>query len=233
MSAPRPVSRKQQRHDELANTSIRRALRPSTAPGAAVATAAGLAVLWAVVLVDAVLDHRLLHLGIKPRETGGLAGIVVSPLLHADARQLAANTIPIAVLAWLMLISGARYFVLVTLAAGLASGVVGWLAGPSHTVLLGAGGILFGWLGYVLARAWFGRKLKWIAIAAAVAAVFSSMFTGLLPRLHDNVFWGSQLAGFVAGALVASLLHRRNRQRKTRRPRRSRSAGEVGGGSVF
>ena len=203
------AARKNARRDSLVNTSLRKAMHPSTPAGASVATALVLILLWAIVGVDSLADHRLLRFGLKPRELGGLWGILTEPLLHADAGQLAANTIAIAVLAWLMFFSGLRSFLLVTAASWLVSGVIGWVAGPTHHLLLGASGVLFGWLGYVLARAWFGRQIKWIAIAVAVVTVFSGLFSGLVPALHDNVFWGAQLAGFLTGAAIGAVLHKR------------------------
>lgn len=201
------AARKRQRTAELANASLRGALRPTRPSGAIVIVVAALVVLWAIVGVDAVIDHRLLRFGIKPRELGGLIGIVASPFLHADARQLAADSIPFAVLCWLMLISGGRYFGIVTVSVGVVSGVTAWLAAPAHTVILGCSGLIFGWMGYVVARAWFGRKIRWIAMAVAVVCIFSGTFAGLLPRLETNVFWGDHLAGFLAGLLVGALLH--------------------------
>ena len=182
-------------------------MRPTSPSGAIVVMALVIVALWLVLGVDAALDHRWLRFGIKPRELGGLDGIVLAPVLHASAGQLAANSLPLAVFGWIMLVSGLRTCGIVTATVWLASGVVGWLAGPSHAVILGSSGVIFGWLGYVLARAWFGRKLAWIATAVAVLAVFSGMLSGLLPKLHSNTFWGSQLAGFLAGVLIGAVLH--------------------------
>ncbi|MGI8668190.1 MAG: rhomboid family intramembrane serine protease [Jatrophihabitans sp.] len=207
------LSRRQQRLHELAHTSLRRALRPSSPSGAILVTAAILAALWIVLAVNAIADHHLLRFGIKPRELGGLWGILLTPVLHASAGQLAANSLPLAVFGWIMLVSGMRYFAMVTAGVWLASGVIGWLAGPTHSVILGASGVVFGWLGYVLARAWFGRKIAWIATAVAVLLVFSGLLSGLLPKLHSNTFWGSQLAGFLAGALIGAALHARRAPR--------------------
>jgi membrane associated rhomboid family serine protease len=174
------AARKQQQRHELANTSLRKGLAPSTFSGAAVWSGGMLALLWAILIVNAVLDHRLLRFGIKPRQVDGLSGIIFSPFLHANAGHLVANSVPFAVLAWLLLISG-----------------------------VGASGVIFCWLGYLLARAWFSRKLAWIAVAVAVALVFSSMFSGLLPRLGGNVFWGGHVSGFAVGVVVAYAFHRR------------------------
>ncbi len=201
---------------ELAQASLRPGLRPTRPPGAALTIVGVFGLLWVVVGVDAALDHRLLRFGIKPRRLDGLPGVLLAPVLHADASQLAANAIPLLIFGWIMLISGLRYLALVTAACWLVSDAVAWLAAPSSTLVLGASGVIFGWLGYVLARAWFGRRLMWIGIAVAVLCVFSSMFFGLLPHSSNHTFWASQLAGFATGVLLGWLLH-------GRRPRRARS----------
>jgi membrane associated rhomboid family serine protease len=211
----RRLARKQQRRQELIDTKLLR-IRPTSPSGAAILSTLALAGLWVVLGADAALGHPLLELGIKPRRLGGLVGIVLAPVLHASAAQLAALSIPFVALCWLMLTSGLRYLALVTGAVVLAGGLVGWLAGPSDQVIVGASGVVLGWLGYLLARAVFGRKVLWIAIAVAVAVVFSGLFNGLLPRVHDHEFWGSQLASFAVGVGLGAALHRRP-------PRRARA----------
>jgi|GEM_PF-3546956 len=203
------LSRKQQRRQELADTKLLRRISPSRPGGAVVVMAAALALLWLELGIDAALDHPLLDLGVKPRRWDGLVGIVVGWLLHASAAQLAALSIPLAVLGFLMLISGTRHLALVTGASALVGGVVDWLAGPANHVLVGISPVLLGWLGYLLARALFGRRVVQIAIAVAVTTVFSGMFNALLPRAHQHEFWAGALAAFAVGAGLGALLHRR------------------------
>lgn len=215
-AAGRPLGRRQRRQQELAQASLRPGLRPTRPPGAAFTILGVFLALWLVVVVDAGLDHRLLRFGIKPRRLDGLSGVLVAPVLHADFGQLAANAIPLLIFGWIMLISGLRYLALVTAACWLASGLVAWLAAPSDSLILGASGVTFGWLGYVLARAWFGRRLVWIGIAIAVLCVFSGTLAGLLPHSGNHTFWAGQLAGFGTGIGLGWLLH-------GRRPARAKS----------
>lgn len=214
--------RKQQRRQALIDTKLLRPISPTSASGAVVVMAGALAVLWAVLGIDAALGHPLLELGIKPRQLDGLAGVVLAPVLHAGADQLAALSIPFAVLGWLTLTAGLRRMALVTGASALTSGLVGWLAGPSDQVILGVSGVLLGWLGYLLARALFGRRVVWIAVAVAVALVFSGLFNSLQPGVREHEFWASQLASFVAGVGLGAVLHRGGRGRTARAVRTPR-----------
>ncbi|MCW2539527.1 MAG: peptidase family protein [Frankiales bacterium] len=185
-------------------------MRPGTAGGSLFWVLVILALLWSVVGINALVDHRLLRFGIKPREIDGLYGVVLSPFLHVNAQHLAANSVPLAVFGWLILLSGTRQFLAVTISVIVLAGFIDWGLGPAHSDIVGASGVIFGWFGYVLARAWFSRNIRWIAAAVGAGAVFSGLFAGLLPSSADSdVFWGGHLTGFVVGVLTAAVLHRR------------------------
>ena len=59
------------------------------------------ALLWVIEIVDALVNHRLDDLGIRPRSDEGLLGIVFAPLLHGGWVHLEANTLPALVLLFL------------------------------------------------------------------------------------------------------------------------------------
>jgi membrane associated rhomboid family serine protease len=80
-------------------------------------------------------------------------------------------------------------------------------------VIVGASGLVFGWLGYLVARAWFSRRLRWIVSAVMVLLFFGTLLDGLLPDLDPRTSWPAHLCGFLAGVLVGWLLHPRRPQR--------------------
>src|SRR5690606_6400173 len=57
-----------------------------------------LAIMWGSEIVDVVLDGSLDRFGIRPREVGGLDGIVLAPFLHGGFGHLIANTFSFLVL---------------------------------------------------------------------------------------------------------------------------------------
>ena|SRR6266545_1839661 len=61
------------------------------------------ALIWLMQLTNWAMDLGPDDLGIRPREWGGLAGIVFAPLLHADFAHVIANTPPLLVLGTMML----------------------------------------------------------------------------------------------------------------------------------
>src|SRR3546814_12637878 len=93
--------------------------RPETqtprAVSAAVTIGNFVALLYVIEFADMLMANRLDREGIEPRETDGLLGIVFAPLLHGGWGHLIANTFPALVLGFLILLSGLRTWVGVTL----------------------------------------------------------------------------------------------------------------------
>ena len=97
-----------------------------------------------------------------------------------------------------------------------SSGLFAWLLSPPHTVTIGASGLVFGWLAYLLVRAVFTRNTAQIVIAVAVLVVYGSLLWGVLPT-QPGVSWQAHLGGALGGALAARLLHGRDRASTLRR----------------
>jgi membrane associated rhomboid family serine protease len=180
---------------------------PSTSSGAMLAMTAVAALLWAVQIANAADDYGLDRFGLKPRRLDGLWGIITQPFLHANWTHLLSNTAPVVLIGWVLMRSGVRMWAIVTAIVVTVGGLATWVVGPSHTVIVGASGMVFGWLGYLLARAYFARKLSWILEAILVLFFFGTLLYGLLPTLHSRVSWQAHLCGFLAGVGAGAVLH--------------------------
>ncbi len=165
-----------------------------------------IAIAWAAELADLFFFRRSLDaLGIRPRTVPGLWGILFAPFLHGGLAHLAANTGPFLVLGWLTMLRSISDFVVVTLMAMLIGGLGVWLIAPSNSIHIGASGIVFGYLGYLLLRGYFERSFGAIAVALLVGLVYGGALWGLLP-LRYGISWQGHLFGFLAGAAAARLL---------------------------
>jgi membrane associated rhomboid family serine protease len=182
---------------------------PSTWTGALIVMAAFTALLWVIQILNANHDYSFNRFGLKPRELDGLWGIVTQPFLHESYGHLLSNTVPLMAIGWALLLSGLRVWLFVTGVVIVLGGLLTWLVGPNHTVIVGASGMIFGWLGYLLARAYFTRKFKWIFTAVALLLFFGTLLGSLLPTVDANVSWQSHVCGFAAGIFVGWLLHPR------------------------
>ncbi len=174
-----------------------------------------LAIMWALEVFDLLLPFITLdNWGIVPRSLRGLRNIFFAPFLHVGLGHLIANSVPFFVLGGLVALRSRRELLVVSLIAALASGLGVWLIAPAGTIHLGASGVIFGYLGYLLARAYFERSCASLAVAAAVFVVYGSMLWGVLPTtalFSPRISWQGHLFGFLGGGLAAWLLAKRER----------------------
>lgn len=165
-----------------------------------------LALMWALAVADFVTGRRVLNqLSIRPRSLEGLPGIAVAPLLHGGFGHLAANSGPLAILGTVILLQGLEVLGLVTVFCWLFSGLGIWLLGRPGTRHLGASGVVFGYLGYILLRGYFERSPAAIAAAVVVGLLYGSALWGLLP-LQQGKSWVGHGMGFMGGVIVARKL---------------------------
>lgn len=166
------------------------------------------AALWVLEFIDGLTNNALDAFGISPRQVASLPEIFSAPFLHFGWGHLMSNTVPLFVLGTLILASGVRPFLIVTLTSILSSGILVWLISPSGTVTLGASGVIFGYLTYLLARAFYTRSWWQLAIAVVVGVLYGGVLWGVLPLTY-GVSWQAHLGGAIGGLLAARLLHRR------------------------
>lgn len=175
----------------------------------------GLAIMWGLEIIDAILGQKMNALGIEPRDLTGLLGIPLAPILHADFGHLAANTIPFAVLGFLTLLRGIPTFVIVTAIVTVVGGLAVWLLG-SNGYHIGASGLIFGYFGYNVAMGIFERSFKSIALAVLVALLYGGMIFGVLPG-KPGISWEGHLFGGAAGVGWAYLSSKKVRAAAAKR----------------
>lgn len=184
--------------------------------------------LWVIELVDALTGHRLDSNGIRPLEADGLVGILLAPLLHSNWEHLIANTGPALVLGFLMTLAGLSRFIYATAIIWILGGFGTWLIGnvgtPTYTGVvvetnhIGASGLIFGWLTFLIVFGFFTRKVWEILVGVVVLVIYGSILLGVLPGTF-GVSWQGHLCGAVAGVLAAYLLsgpERKARESKNR-----------------
>lgn len=174
------------------------------AEGAAMLRTIGgtLAVLWVIQIIN--VSGWLNSFGIFPRTLSGLVGLVTAPFLHGGFGHLIANTIGILTVGAMVVLRSRRHFVQVAVIGAILGGGLVWLFGRS-AYHVGASGVLFAWLGYLLTTGIFERRLLSIATSVLAFIFFGGMVWGVLPTL-PGVSWESHLFGFLAGVVAARAL---------------------------
>jgi len=168
------------------------------------------ALLYVIELVDQLTGETLDSEGIVSRSVSGLGGIFWAPLLHGGWAHLLANTIPFLVFGFLAMAGGIAQWLVVTATIWVLSGVGVWLVGPSNTSTIGASGVIFGWLVFLLARGFFARSLRQIALAVVLFLIWGSVLLGVLPGT-PQVSWQGHLFGALAGLLCAAVVAKADR----------------------
>ncbi len=182
-----------------------------TVKSQAVTLAAPLGVSWLTLGANTVLGGALTRFGVVPRTVDGLRGILFAPFLHGSLAHLVANSVSLLILGWLVLVfGGRRQFYWVSAAAALGSGLCAWLLGASGSVHIGASGVIFGYLGYLMLSGWFARRFWPFVASIGVTAMWGGMVFGVLPG-QLGISWQSHLGGFIGGIWAARMLRARGR----------------------
>ena len=160
------------------------------------------AIMWIVFFATIATGGALLSLGVIPRNLIGLRGILFAPFLHGSFAHLLANSIPFAMMGWFVMLRDSRHFVPVTAAAMLGSGLMAWLLGAPGSVHVGASGVIFGYLGFLMLSGWYTRSIASIMISVLVTVMWGGLVFGVLPG-QLGISWQAHLGGFIGGALAA------------------------------
>ena len=177
--------------------SVTRSLRSQV-----VTLGASVGALWITFVVNGVLGGALLRFGIVPRTADGLVGILVAPFLHANLNHLIANTIPFLIFGWLVMLRDRRHFLPVTLYSMLGSGLMAWSSGAPGSGHVGASGVIFGYLGFLLLSGWYARSFTSIIISVGVAVLWGGTVMQVLPGT-PGISWQGHLGGLIGGVLAA------------------------------
>jgi membrane associated rhomboid family serine protease len=171
--------------------------------------------LWAIHAIDwAALQGRLSWaFCIRPREPWGLVGVITAHFLHDRDNHLPGNTLSLIPLGGLILLQGVGIFYAVSIIAGLIAGLGTWLF-ASKGFYIGASGIIFGYIGFLLVYGLVSGNFLAAVIAIWVGIQYGRSITGskdtysgilpLPPGLH--IAWMMHLFGFIGGIVAAYLL---------------------------
>lgn len=150
----------------------------------------------------------------------GLLGIITSPLLHGNMEHIVGNSIPIAVLMFLLY----QFYPLVAnkvfITGWLATGFLVWLLPPIdimtgdylYTCTIGASGVVYVLAFFLFFSGVFKWNMKLLTISLLVVLYYGSLVWGMLPEeLFSNlqepskISWQAHLAGGIVGVILALL----------------------------
>src|SRR5271163_4793413 len=157
----------------------------------------------------------------RPRwMVGGATILTFAALLYLielidqlTGHHLDANGIRPLVVGFLMALAGLSRFVWATAIVWILGGFGTWLIGNwgsdcGPTDHIGASGLIFGWLAFLLVFGVFVRRLWDVIIGLVVLFVYGGVLLGAMPVLGrcGGVSWQGHLCGAIAGVIAAYLL---------------------------
>ncbi len=160
------------------------------------------ALLWAIHLINIFLPIDLRVYGLRPRYIEGLWGIVVSPFLHGNFQHLIANTGALFILLAVALSFSRKLTVIAILIVCIMGGGLVWIFGQSNSVHIGASGVIFGLIGYLMFIGIFRREWKALIISLVIFLFYGGALFSLLMYI-PGVSWTGHIFGFLSGILAA------------------------------
>jgi membrane associated rhomboid family serine protease len=157
--------------------------------------------LYAIQVLNTLLNGALNILGIHPRKLIGLPGIILAPFLHGNFEHLFFNTIPLFILLNVLLIYPMNEFVIILVSITVIGGALTWLFGR-NAIHIGASGLIMGLWGFFLVGAIFHPSAVTIIVAVLILYYLGGLFLNLLPS-DASTSWEGHVFGFIGGVAVA------------------------------
>lgn len=152
------------------------------------------------------VQYNFAKLGVLPRHSLGLLGIITSVFIHGSLEHIVSNTLPILVLGMMLFYFYKKIAKPVFLWVWLISGLWLWLGGRNNinypTYHIGASTLVYGLAGFLFFSGLFRRHLRLMVVSALVVFLYGGIVWGLFP-IKEEISWEGHLFGMVAGILVA------------------------------
>jgi len=159
----------------------------------------------------------------------GLKGIIFSPFLHGSIEHILGNSLPMAILLFLLY----QFYPLIAnkvmLIGWISTGLLVWLLPPidiftgawNYTCIIGASGLVYVLAFFLFFSGIFKWNMKLLTISLIVALYYGSLIWGMLPEeLFSNlaepsrISWQSHLAGGIVGIILAFIFRKVGEKRK-------------------
>jgi membrane associated rhomboid family serine protease len=141
-----------------------------------------LAFVWAVQLANWSGGYALSRdFGVVSGDLTALPDIVTAPFLHWSWAHIESNSGPLFIFGFLAAYRGVVRFLGLSLLVAVTSGLAVWFFERGGADTVGASGLVFGYLGYVVVRGLFDRHLIDTLIGIVMAASFAYLLTIAVP----------------------------------------------------
>lgn len=177
-----------------------------------------LSVMWLGFLLQTMGFFSNCTGAIIPLLPEGLVGIITSPLLHGNLEHIIGNSIPIAILMFLLyqfypLVANKVFFL-----GWISTGFLLWILPPidiltgdyMYTCTIGASGIVYVLAFFLFFSGVFKWNMKLLTISLLVVLYYGSLVWGMVPeelfynlQEPSKISWQAHLSGAIVGVILA------------------------------
>lgn len=161
--------------------------------------------MWGMFFINKVALFGLWNIfGIVPRtvDLRSLVGIFASWTMHADLAHLMGNSFLLLQILFLFgLFERDAYLTIIKLIA--ASGLMTWLLGSPLSIHIGASGLCFAMMGFMIGGAIFARRWGYLAACLILGTGYWLVIKeGLMPQ--SGISFAAHFGGLLAGLLLGA-----------------------------
>ena len=161
--------------------------------------------MWGMFFINNIVMFGLWNIfGIAPRmlDLRSMVGVFASWTMHGDITHILSNTLILLQILFLFgLFESNAYRTILKLI--VASGVMTWLIGSPLSIHIGASGLCFAMLGYMIGGALFARRWGYLLACIIMGAGFwFTIKQGLMPQ--QGISFAAHFGGLCAGLLLGA-----------------------------
>jgi len=169
--------------------------------------------IWVAYLFNLNYNLQLEELGLRPHSIEGLIGILTMPFLHENLEHLFSNTVPLLVAGGFLFYYFKNLTWIIYAVVWIMSGSILWFIGQEGTNHIGASGVVYGLVFFLLVSGLIRGNRNLAAVALLMVFLYGGLMWGLFPEyvrlVGQNISWEGHLGGAVAGVFMALVLKKK------------------------
>jgi membrane associated rhomboid family serine protease len=157
---------------------------------------------WITFVLELGMDTKFTSMGILPKQSKGLLGILTSWLVHGDLKHLLSNSLLLFTGVTLLFyhyrdiaFKALTYLLVLT-------GIWVWIFARPTFYHIGASGLVYALSSFLIFSGVFRRDRRLMAVSLLVVFLHSGILYGLLPMV-EKISHEAHISGFVTGIIFA------------------------------